>query len=418
MLLAGATLVLSPQIREEIDVVARKERITILNIPTAVWHEWVGLLTDGRPPPPQLRLVVIGGDAALTEPLQKWQMRVGKEVVLRNSYGPTEATVTTASYSPPKGALPVGSSVPIGRSYAGALLRVLDGNLRSVPTGVPGELYIGGAPLARGYLNRPELTAERFVPDPFGRSGSRLYKTGDRVRTLRSGELEFLGRTDFQVKIRGFRIELGEIEAALLAQPSVREALVLVREDVPGDKRLVAYVVAKEGTEILVEEVRASLKKSLPQYMIPAAFVTLAALPLTPSGKLDRRALPAPEWGGDPETYVAPRTPAEEVLAGIWAQVLKVARVGADDNFFLLGGDSLMVIRVSVAAGRQGLRITPAMLFQSQTVLSWRGRWMRALWRTQSSGWWPGRCRCRQCNGGSWIRREFHITTPISRRCG
>jgi hypothetical protein len=214
---------------------------------------------------------------------------------------------------------------------------------------VPGEIYVGGAGVARGYLHRPELTAERFIPHPFSSEpGARLYRTGDLARYLPEGELEYLGRIDNQVKIRGFRIELGEIEATLAEHPAVHEAVVMVREDVPGDKRLAAYVVPSPFEIFDTNEVRGALFEKLPAYMVPTSFVMLDQLPLTPSGKLDRRALPAPELSGiqSEREYVAPRTEVEESLAGIWTRLLKVERVGVNDNFFELGGHSVLVTRM------------------------------------------------------------------------
>ncbi|HLM46806.1 MAG TPA: condensation domain-containing protein, partial [Myxococcaceae bacterium] len=224
---------------------------------------------------------------------------------------------------------------------------VLDANMQLAPVGVPGELYLGGAGLARGYLYRPELAAERFVPNPFSTTpGERLYRTGDRVRYLPDGQLEYQGRIDNQVKVRGFRIELGEIETALRGHPGVREAVVVAREDSPGDKRLVAYLVAHEGQGPAAAELRTFLKQSLPEYMVPSALMVLDKLPLNPNGKVDRKALPVPERVETSQQYVAPRNETEQLLAQLWSEVLKVPRVGVHENFFELGGHSLLATQV------------------------------------------------------------------------
>ncbi len=279
---------------------------------------------------------VLGGEPLSGEQLAFWRLHA-PGLRLINEYGPTETVVGCCAYEIPASVPPAGP-VPIGRPIANTRILILDPELFPVPVGTPGELYIGGAGLCRGYLHRPDLTAERLVPDLFGMPGERLYRTGDLARRLPDGRIEFLGRSDHQVKIRGFRIELGEIEAALVSVSGVREAVVLAR----ADRSLVAYVVGA----IAVEELRRSLRERLPDYMIPAAFVTLAALPLTANGKVDREALPAPQRQSAPETYLAPRTPVEEVLAGIWAQVLRLPRVGVNDNFFEMGGHSLLATQV------------------------------------------------------------------------
>ncbi|HYO51945.1 non-ribosomal peptide synthetase, partial [Archangium sp.] len=287
-----------------------------------------------------LRTVVVGGEACPAELVDRWAP--GRRFI--QQYGPTEASITAASMRCEAGK----GKPPFGKPYPNTRVYVLDRNLEPVPVGVPGELYIGGAGVGRGYLGRPELTAGSFIPDPFGaQPGSRLYRTGDRVRYRADGNLEFVGRADGQVKLRGFRIELGEIEAVLARHQSVGEGLVVVREDVPGNKRLVAYVVPQPGAELDAERLEEFMGERLPEYMVPSAFVVMAALPLTPNGKVDRKALPPPgENSARVESYVAPRNLKEEVLAGIWAELLGVEKVGIHDNFFDLGGHSLLATQV------------------------------------------------------------------------
>jgi amino acid adenylation domain-containing protein len=289
-----------------------------------------------------------------------------------NLYGPSEdTTYSTEEVVSRSGRVTLGRPLPGRRAY------VLDLAGMPVPVGVAGELYLGGAGLARGYLNRPELTAERFVPDPFGEAGERLYRTGDLVHRLADGRLDFLGRIDHQVKVRGFRVELGEIEAALVALAGVSEAVVVAREDTPGDQRLVAYVIG----DVAADALRQSLRQKLPDYMVPAAFVALAVLPLTPNGKVDRKALPAPEWQHAAESYLAPRTPVEEVLAGIWAEVLGLERVGAVDHFFHLGGHSLLATRVmSRLHGAFGVEMPLRDLFEAPTLADLAARLEAAIW--------------------------------------
>jgi non-ribosomal peptide synthetase component F len=267
---------------------------------------------------------------------------------LLHVYGPTEST-TFASWYPVAEVAADASTVPIGRTLANTRLYILDKNLNPVPVGVPGELYIGGDGLSRGYLNRAELTAEKFIADPFDDDpASRLYKTGDQVRYRRDGAIEYLGRFDHQVKLRGFRVEPGEIESVLLSQPVVSDAVVIVYEDEAGDKRLVAYIVADGGEAPSESELREYVANRLPNYMVPSALMVLDKLPLTANGKVDRNALPEPgdirdSQGGE---HTAPRTELERQLAQIWAEVLKLERVGIHDNFFDLGGHSLMATQV------------------------------------------------------------------------
>ncbi|HEY0083939.1 MAG TPA: AMP-binding protein [Pyrinomonadaceae bacterium] len=290
-----------------------------------------------------LKKLLLGGEAlpaALAR--QLGQVVTGE---MHNMYGPTETTI----WSTTQRIGTDGSAVTIGRPIANTEVFILDRHLQPLPVGVPGELLIGGEGVVRGYVGRPEATADRFIPHPFaGQPGARLYRTGDLARYLPNGEIEYLGRLDHQIKLRGFRIELGEIEAALVRHPQVAEAVVIAREDEAGDRRLVAYVVGATDSDLTVEELRRYLKETLPEYMIPAAFVQLVEMPLTPNGKVDRRALPAPEQTrrGMDETYIAPRTPVEETLAQIWADVLNVERVGIYDNFFSVGGHSLLMTQV------------------------------------------------------------------------
>jgi amino acid adenylation domain-containing protein len=313
---------------------------------------------------PSVRQVMCSGEV-LSYELQE-QFRRQHRARLHNLYGPTEASIDVSFWECRDDDRRI---VPIGHPIANTALHVLDARMKPVPIGVAGELYIGGVGLARGYLNRPELTAERFVPDPYGAPGEKLYRTGDLARRRADGTIEFLGRRDQQVKVRGFRIELGEIEAALALHGAVREVVVMAREDEPGDKRLVAYHVATRG--VAASELRGFLKEKLPEYMVPAAFEQLEALPLTPNGKVDRKALPAPQSGrsGLEVAFVAPRTPAEEALARIWSEVLGIAGVGVEDNFFELGGHSLLATQV-VSRVRRALDVELPLraLFERPTI--------------------------------------------------
>ncbi|HEX7240717.1 MAG TPA: amino acid adenylation domain-containing protein, partial [Longimicrobiaceae bacterium] len=311
---------------------------------------------------PDLRTLLAGGEASTAELVRRWGP--GRRFV--NVYGPTENSVRISF-----GEAVVGDDrpPPIGRPLANVQAYVLDRHLEPVPPGVPGELYSAGEGVTRGYAGRPDLTAAAFLPDPFGPPGTRLYRTGDRARWREDGELEFLGRVDFQVKIRGFRIEPGEIEAVLSRHPELYECAVLPRDDGAG-LRLVAYLVPREGARPAVAGVRAYLRDHLPDYMVPSAWVFLDALPLGPSGKLDRRALPAPGREAD-EGFVAPRAGLQETIAGVWREVLGLERVGAGDNFFEVGGHSLLLVRLHARLREEtGREVTVVDLFRFPTVAS------------------------------------------------
>ena len=317
-----------------------------------------------------LNRILVGVEPIKQSVLQRFRNLSGQMHIV-NGYGPTETTICATFFSfqtatDPHHRTPIGTAVPGYEVY------VVDHNLRSVSIGATGEILIGGAGLARGYLNRSDLTAEKFVPNPFDQEpGARLYRTGDLARWLPDGNIEFVGRLDHQVKIRGFRIELGEIEAVLGKHPAVRQTVVLAKEDIPGDKYLVAYVVPYKGSEPTLGELRSFLKGNLPEHMVPASFVFLDALPLTPNGKVDRQALPAPGRARAvrEETFVAPRTPLEEMLAGIWAEVLGLESVGVRDNFFELGGHSLLATQV-ISRVRDAFQIELPLraLFEAPTI--------------------------------------------------
>jgi amino acid adenylation domain-containing protein len=373
-LLSGATLVMrGPDLWSPAELLERVAQlgITVMNLPTAYWHELARELNDpaaGRVLAAQLRYVEVTGEAVLPDAVARWQRSGLGTVRLVNSYGPTEATVTATVYDiPPREEDSPVSSIPIGRPLMNRTAYVLDERGRLAPLGVAGELYLGGAGLARGYLGRPDLTAERFVPDPFGPPGARLYRTGDRARWLAEGELEFLGRLDQQVKVRGFRVEPGDVEAALATHISVRQVAVLAREDTPGLTRLTAYVVRASGAEVTAETLRDFLRDRLPDYLRPAAYVFLDTLPLTPHGKLDRRALPPPAV--EPAAPPVPLAPLEEMLAGIWCEVLGIPAVGPDDNFFDQGGHSLLAVRfLSGVRAALGADVPLAAFFQGPTL--------------------------------------------------
>jgi acyl carrier protein len=353
----------------------RREKVTHLQCTPSL----AGMLLsepDTREALGRLEHLLVGGEACPPELARELAARVPGGLL--NMYGPTETTIwsTTQRLSGAESTVPIGGPILNTRVY------VLDARREPVPPGTPGELFIGGAGVVRGYRGRPELTAERFLPDPFaGEPDARMYRTGDLVRHRRDGTLEFLGRIDHQVKVRGYRIELGEIESLLRKHAALRDAVVVLREDTPGDKRLVAYAIAEPGQAPSPAELRAFAKERLPEFMVPAAVVLLDAFPLTPNRKIDRRALPAPEASAAAResAYVSPENDLEARIAKIWQEVLKLPQVGALDNFFDLGGHSLLIVqvlsRVREALGRH-LPMTD--LFRFPTI--------RALARHLASG--------------------------------
>jgi len=357
---AGATLVLRSEQQSlglaDFMLLLRKQGISVANLPTPYWHEWVIELQEGHHlPPTDLRLVIVGTEQALAERLEGWLKAVGERPRWLNSYGPSEATITTTSWDPgAPGELAEREKVgrvAIGRPIRNIRAYVLDAGLEPLPLGLPGQLCLAGAGLAHGYHQRPALSAEKFVPDPFsGIAGARMYLTGDKARFLPSGTLEFLGRLDNQVKVRGFRIELGEIEAFLADHPSVADCVVLARQVAAADLRLVAFVAPTgAASPRLEQELRQHLEARLPAYMVPSALQILPSLPMNRSGKVDREALrsmPLAEQNLDDAPWEAPRDPIEEVLAEIWSSLLGGQRIGVHDDFFRLGGHSLLAIRM------------------------------------------------------------------------
>ncbi len=356
---AGAALVIpdaGPLLGDHLADVLARQRVTHALIPP------VALATLPALPLPDFRMLTVGGDACTPAMVARWAP--GRTMI--NSYGPTESTVVS-TWSDPLGA---GGVPPIGRPIWNTRVYVLDADLRPVPVGVPGEMYVTGAGLARGYLRRPGLTADRFVADPFGAPGARMYRTGDVVRWTAMGELEFVGRADRQVKIRGFRIEPGEIEAVLRGQADVGDAVVIPREDTPGVRRLVAYVVPVDGALPTPIRLRTALTQRLPDHMIPSAFVIIDAFPRSPNGKLDHSALPAPQLDRTAEPgYVAPRTERERAVAQMWGELLGIRDVGMADDFFELGGDSVLGARVlSRIRETFGVGLPGRAVFDARTV--------------------------------------------------
>jgi amino acid adenylation domain-containing protein len=344
------------------------DQVTLINtVPSAIVE-----LLRARALPPTVQTINLAGEPLKTNVVKEIH-QVGSVRRVYDLYGPSEdTTYSTYALRSEDGPQTIGKPISNTQTY------ILDSLMQPVPIGVTGELYIAGAGLARGYLKRPELTAERFLPNPFGfEPGARLYQTGDLARYLPDGNIEFLGREDHQVKIRGFRIELGEIEVVLARHPAVREALVVAREEVSeaessalgSDKRLVAYIVTGNGATPAVSELRNFVKNALPDYMVPSSFVFLAALPLTANGKIDRKALPAPDHQASAESVRNPRNPMEIALADIWSEVLEVSPVGMDDNFFDLGGHSLLAARLMARIKNElGTELPPSVLFEGPTV--------------------------------------------------
>ncbi|WAM30052.1 non-ribosomal peptide synthetase [Myxococcus sp. NMCA1] len=370
-LLHGARLVLAPPHTPSLDELAAlltHHRVSTLWLTAALFEQMVlhqGNALAG------VRQVLAGGDVLPPLRVRQHLERIPLGAVLVNGYGPTENTTFSSTHSLRAGEA-FGTSVPIGRPLGHSTAYVLDSRMEPVSVGVPGELFVGGDGLAWGYLNRPELTAEKFLPHPFSSApGDRLYRTGDRVRWKPNGSLEFLGRSDFQVKVRGFRIELGEIEAVLQQAPGVQEAVVLAREDSPGDKRLVAYVVGEDGVEsVEPRALRDHVLRKLPEYLAPAIFIPMESLPLSATGKVDRKALPAPDadralMGA---SFEAPRDASEQAIADIWAEVLGLRQVGIDDSFFELGGDSIRSIQVIAKLRERDLELPIMELLQHPTI--------------------------------------------------
>ncbi|MDY7092408.1 MAG: amino acid adenylation domain-containing protein, partial [Acidobacteriota bacterium] len=375
-LLAGAAVVLHREdlllSLQELERVVADNRITGLELPAAFWHQWVhDLEARGETPPESLRFLLLGCERPKAERLAAWQ-RWGIDLLY--VFGLTETTVTSSLHRLSSADAPA-YELPIGRPVANTRLYVLDSDLQPVAARVVGQLYIAGDGVGRGYLGRPDLTAERFVPDPFAAEpGARMYRTGDRARYRAGGELDFLGRADFQLKIRGYRVEPGEVEAALEEHPAVRSSVVVARPGPAGDARLVAFLTlsdeGEEDADAGFPSLRQDLAGQLPDYMVPSRFVALKALPLSPNGKVDRRALP--EVDVVPQLVagerVAPRSELEGQLAEIWRQVLGLEEVGVHDDFFELGGDSILSIQITARANREGLGITARQLFEHPTI--------------------------------------------------
>ncbi|GLV55541.1 hypothetical protein KDH_23850 [Dictyobacter sp. S3.2.2.5] len=390
----GATVVMWPEAYPPAPAAFNRyleqEHLTVINIPSSYWHAWVAEMTHAHSCPPQiLRAVVIGSERALPAQLQNWFLCADERIALYNAYGLTETTITALTYQASgRPANPIGQRVPVGRPLGNVQAYILDTEGRPAAIGLPGELYIGGLALARGYLDRPELTAERFVPHLFSQQpGERLYRTGDQARYLPGGEIEVMGRLDAQIKLRGFRIEPGEIESVLTQDPAVQECVVVMREDTPGESRLVAYVVARTSSQALVARLQQRAQEKLPPYMLPAICLLSDKLPRTSTGKIDPRQLPAPEQqsSANKKNYVAPETPLEEILASIWTSVLQVEGIGRSDHFFRLGGHSLQATQV-VARLRDILQLElPVRAIYDQPTIAKLAKHIEALRKPEQS---------------------------------
>ena len=377
LVLCTQDTLLSPQNLYEL---MRAEKVELAEFVPALLRQLVQYLDETHQTLDFMRVLISGSDALYAEEHKKLRRLCGDDARVFNSYGLTEATIDNIIFESSVAEVNFNGTAPLGRPFAGVRVYILDSQLQPVPAGVAGELYVGGDCLARGYLKRPDLTAARFYPNPFtDEPGTRLYQTGDLARFLPDGNIEFLGRKDEQVKVRGYRVELGEIEATLKQHARVRDAIVVAgsngngAQSVRGEKRLIAYVVAEGEHQQGSKQLREFLTESLSDYMIPSAFVFLDAIPVTPNGKIDRRALPAPDFSisdtAQPEqTDDVPRTEAERVLIRIWSELLKLERVGLHDNFFHLGGDSILSIQVVARAKQSGLLLTPRQIFEHPTI--------------------------------------------------
>lgn len=349
-----------------------KSGITVLDLPSAFWHEWMHWLADSREElPASLRAVIVGGEKASESAFATWAACSRGRVRWFNTYGPTETTVVSTVLEPDRdGGQESAGALSIGRPIANTRIYVVDGHLQPVPVGMPGEMLIGGAGVAKGYFHRPDLTAQKFIPDPFRKEG-RVYRTGDRVRYRPDGQIDYLGRLDTQAKIRGFRVEPGEVESMLCSHPTVGQGAVAVKTDLRGEKCLVGYVVPKGGEDFDETAILQFLRQKLPPYLVPASLMTLESLPRLPNGKVDRRSLPEPEMAasGVDGTCLLARTPLEKQITSIWEHVLGIQKIGIQDNFFELGGHSLLAVRLCSEVEKElGRRIPLQSLLQAPTI--------------------------------------------------